>query len=205
LLAEPDTEVIVVDNGSLDGSRGYLASTGVNCLLLDHNAGQSIGRNMGIACTRAPYVMMLDGDILYVPGTLTRFKRILDENPKLGCVGVFGGEATVTQLDQADTEAPELYGLNTDHPIAWTQYGLFRREVLDECPLDESGWYALPGHGFEDNDLYQQMKVADWESGAVRGLKYYHERSTGVRKLLEYGLPKNDAEREAQLIEKWKL
>jgi GT2 family glycosyltransferase len=203
LVAEPDTEVIVVDNGSKDGSRSALTLTGVRCLLLEENFGQSTARNMGIACTRSPYVFLLDGDILYVPGSLETFRSVLVRHKELGCVGVHGAEANCDSRQEASQSFEEWTDLRTDFPMAWTQYGLFRRSVFSQCGFDETGYFGLPGHGHEDDDLYRQMRKAGYQSGYVGGLRYYHEKSTGIANLNKYHLPPNQREREAQFREKW--
>lgn len=205
LKDEPDTEIVVVDNGSLDLSRPFLAGAGVRSVLLEANRGISYARNVGIAATRAPFVMLLDGDIRYVPGSLATFKRVLDANPNFGCVGVYGREANTQDRSQAHVRFDTYDHLATDFPIAWTQYGLFRREVLITCPFDETDYFSLPGHGFEDDDLYHQMRAQGWTSAYMTGLKYYHEQSTGIKKLKEYCLPTYHDEREAQFRAKWGL
>ena len=58
-------EVIVVDDGSTDGSRQWLKSVpraNVRCVFGEENRGRSASRNAGIRAARGDIVVMIDGD-----------------------------------------------------------------------------------------------------------------------------------------------
>jgi glycosyltransferase involved in cell wall biosynthesis len=82
-------EVIVVNNGSTDGSLGVLQAFGDRIRLVSQeNRGQSGARNRGIAEARGELVAFLDADDAWLPGKLARqLKRI--ERPEVGLV--YGG------------------------------------------------------------------------------------------------------------------
>src|SRR5918912_3580484 len=74
LLAQtrPADEVVLVDNGSTDGSvelvrRGY---PGVMVLPLEDNLGFAAGNNRGIAASRGELVVTLNNDTIPSPGWL---------------------------------------------------------------------------------------------------------------------------------------
>ena len=74
LLAERDVdlEVVVVDDGSTDGTATLLAGLGdprVRALVRPH-AGIAAARNAGLAAARAPYLAFHDSDDLALPGRL---------------------------------------------------------------------------------------------------------------------------------------
>ena len=75
LLALPERPcVVVVDNGSSDGTAEALRDTyghdpHLDVVALDHNAG-AVGRNLGVARVRAPYVAFCDDDTWWEPGSL---------------------------------------------------------------------------------------------------------------------------------------
>jgi glycosyltransferase involved in cell wall biosynthesis len=83
-------EVIVVDDGSTDGTQQVLRSISDPRLtvLRQDNGGVSAARNAGLAVARAPYIFFLDADDLLTPDALSRMVRTLDNNPdRVACFG----------------------------------------------------------------------------------------------------------------------
>lgn len=87
-----DFELVVVDDGSGDGSREYLElrsreDTRVRVLPLPQNAGISGARNAGIEAARGSYVSIIDSDDRFLPDTLRKqldaFHRLQKESPGL--------------------------------------------------------------------------------------------------------------------------
>jgi GT2 family glycosyltransferase len=81
-------EVVVVDNGSTDGTREFLrdwAETRPH-LTLVFNAGFALGCNQGIAAARGEHIVLLNNDVVVTDGWLGRLLRPL-RNPEVGIVG----------------------------------------------------------------------------------------------------------------------
>ena len=81
-------ELIVVDDGSSDGSGGDLAQLAVDRgenIRIEHteNRGPAAARNRGVAMARAPLIAFLDSDDLWLPEKLERHLEFMRENP--GC------------------------------------------------------------------------------------------------------------------------
>jgi glycosyltransferase involved in cell wall biosynthesis len=94
LAQDCDCELIMVDDGSTDGSsaiaRAYAARYPDRCHYVDHlghaNRGMSASRNAGIRASRAPYVTFIDGDDVWPQGKLREQMEFLDAHPEIGMV-----------------------------------------------------------------------------------------------------------------------
>lgn len=75
-------EVIVVDNGSRDGSAEILADR-PDLLLLrnERNLGFAAAVNAAYACSRGEMILLLNSDVCFRPGALTVLARFLRERP----------------------------------------------------------------------------------------------------------------------------
>lgn len=86
-----DIEVIVVDDGSPDGTAGlldrYAARDERVVAVSQENRGVSAARNRGIGMARGVYVAMLDQDDVFPPERLELQCAFLQRNPSVGAVG----------------------------------------------------------------------------------------------------------------------
>jgi N-acetylglucosaminyl-diphospho-decaprenol L-rhamnosyltransferase len=103
-----EVELVVVDNGSSDGTLELLRARGVEHLALPENLGFAVAMNRGAAATRAPFVLGLNADTLVEPGAIGTLAEALAADPGLG-----GVQPRILQLGSAagtgDPDAARLY------------------------------------------------------------------------------------------------
>src|SRR5581483_5401490 len=77
-------EIVVVDNGSTDGTAAAVRQRFpmVRCLRLARNRGAA-ARNAGVQACRRPYIALCDDDTWWEPGSLRRAADLLDAHPSL--------------------------------------------------------------------------------------------------------------------------
>ncbi|MDO8728335.1 MAG: glycosyltransferase [bacterium] len=80
-------EVIVVDDGSTDGTVKYLQSLKLPIkIIAKENGGVSSARNTGIKVAQGGYVAFLDSDDLWLPGILKSQLEFLEFHPEIPLV-----------------------------------------------------------------------------------------------------------------------
>jgi N-acetylglucosaminyl-diphospho-decaprenol L-rhamnosyltransferase len=82
-------EILVVDNGSTDGSQAMVSDKFPEVCLYqsEENLGFSRGNNRGIDLTSGAYVLLLNSDAFITEGALAALMRIIEQHPKAGIVG----------------------------------------------------------------------------------------------------------------------
>ena len=82
-------ELVVVDDGSVDGSGDIVESVNDSRIRLvrQDNAGVSAARNRGVGESTAPYVCFLDADDWWEPTFLEEMAGLLERHPNAGIYG----------------------------------------------------------------------------------------------------------------------
>lgn len=89
LLACPlDIEVIVVDNASSDGSlEGLQGLSQVSVISNSTNVGFAAACNIGLQAASAPFLLFLNPDCIFQPGTIAMLLAELQSGHRVGMVG----------------------------------------------------------------------------------------------------------------------
>ncbi|MFN4130405.1 MAG: glycosyltransferase family 2 protein [Paracoccaceae bacterium] len=144
-----DCEIIVVDDGSTDGSWHVIAQSGVNGVRI-RNRGQVGACLVGLKRTMAPFVLFLDADDMLKPGSLGRIIALLDE-------GIAKLQFPLTRIDRAgDVIGPALPALED-----------FRDRSGLAAEVLRSGTYVSPptsGNVFR-RDVCALLSEVDYDHG----------------------------------------
>jgi glycosyltransferase involved in cell wall biosynthesis len=165
-----EQEIIVVDDGSRDGTREQLEIDFGRRLtvLRTERLGVSGARNHGMAAARGDYIALLDSDDEWLPEKLELQVRFLEARPDFGMV-----ITDVVQIDrqrapydllrrrEAIPEDGDVLNYVLRNPALAPSSALFRRRVLDHVGLFD---ITLPTA--EDIDFHLRVALR-WKIGVI--------------------------------------
>lgn len=190
---DPALPIVVVDNGSVDGSVEALRARfpGVDVLATGENLGFAEGCNRGIARTRADWVYLFNNDAVSTPGALTALRDAAAAAPRdVGmiqpCV-VFtkhpdkvnsSGVVVFTNGSARDRHFGEQIDAAREpaEPFCTTAgAALYRREMLDEVRQDSGYLDRSFFMYYEDVDLGWRCRLGGWRAMYVPGAVVRHK------------------------------
>jgi len=192
----PGVEVLVVDNGSTDGSDRALEQRFAGRLRLlrtGRNLGFGAGNNVGIRAARGRCLILLNSDAVAAPSFARELVAAAEADPRIGMVAAKVLE--YGRRDVIDTVGHLLYpdGLNRGRgrlDVDRGQYdalhtalfpsgaaALYRRAMLDEVGLFDEGFFLYG----DDAELGLRGRLAGWHCAlAPRAVAYHrYSRSSG--------------------------
>ncbi|MEO3884765.1 glycosyltransferase [Nonomuraea sp. B5E05] len=110
--------VILVDNGSTDGTAGFVSRHFPDVRLVEQ--GTNLGapaRNIGVRMAATPYVAFADDDSWWAPGALELAADVLDAHPRLAVLGarvLVGPEERLDPVSELMRHSP--LGIEPDLP-----------------------------------------------------------------------------------------
>ncbi|MCP6682275.1 glycosyltransferase [Bacillus nakamurai] len=160
---QEEIELIIVDNGSSDGTKDYLSKLpDAKVILNEKNLGFAKGCNQGIEAAAGDNLLFLNNDTMVTKNWLSNMLRVLYQSERTGMVGpvsnyVSGAQMlpdTYQTLEEMEPFA-EAYCVREKHKTkrVLRLVGfclLVKRDVIEEIgPFDERFGYG----SFEDDDL----------------------------------------------------
>ncbi|MCL5947710.1 MAG: glycosyltransferase [Actinobacteria bacterium] len=184
---EVSDEVIVVDNGSTDGTQEYLGRyPWVKVVRNDRNLGFAAGNNKGAAIATRPLVVFLNNDTI-LAGRWLDALVLPFADPLVGATGPRSNYVTGPQLVPDVTYGPSDMLSMRHFAARWSAQhagevdeveGLIgfclavRRSAFEDVGgFDESFGVG----GYEDNDLCMRMRSAGWKLCISHGSFVHHE------------------------------
>jgi GT2 family glycosyltransferase/tetratricopeptide (TPR) repeat protein len=150
-----DYEVIVVDNGSTDGSREMIEEQypHVRLLKLPDNMGFAIACNEGIKASNAEYIVLLNNDIEVTPDWLKELYEGMERHPECGM-----GTTKMMFLDQRD-----VFYNTGDLFHSWSAGGGRGQgeKDLGQYDREEYVFGACAGAGIYRRDFFNKVGLFD--------------------------------------------
>jgi len=190
-----NVEIIVVDNGSTDGSVHALKTSFPNWVYIDHkdNIGFTGGMNSGIESAKGDYIVPLGVDVYLNKDFVDNCVRIMKTRPKVGALGANEYKWINGQLtEELRMPGPAYFNrfrikgvtCKIDTPIAPSfgvtgSFPFLRRKALIEIKrLDGHIYDPVFFCGWDDIDLWWRMQLRGWECYATTETKAWHVGSS---------------------------
>ena len=180
-------EVILVDNGSVDGSCAFVAASypWVRLIELPENFGFCKAVNEGIKASRAPYVLLLNNDIEVTRDFIEQMLQGIRRHPK-----AFSGAARMIQFHDRDRlddagnyycalgwafargKGKSIHAYDQEEQVFATCAGaaIYRSEFLDKTGYFDEEHFAY----LEDLDVCYRARIMGYENWYAPKAVVYH-------------------------------
>jgi GT2 family glycosyltransferase len=162
-----DFNLIVVDNGSTDGSAEYVREQWPTADLfeLPENVGVAAALNRGVERGEAPYVALLNNDIELEADWLAELVQALEQHPEAG--SATGKLLSFSERDVIDGAGDEIMwsGVTTRRGHGERDHGQFDTPAAIFSASGAASLYrrrAFDVVGSFDEDFYAYLEDVDW-------------------------------------------
>lgn len=193
----PRREVVVVDNGSTDGTAELLRTlaerdASVRPVFLPENRGYPAAANAGLAAARGRWLVLLNNDTVVTRGWASTLVRHLVRDPRLGLVGPVTNaianaakvEVGYRGLDDLAAWAASWTRAHDSETFAIPSLAFFcvamPRAVYETVgPLDARFGIGM----FEDGDYCRRVRAAGYDVRCARDAFVHHWQMASFRTL----------------------
>jgi len=174
--AQPDTELIVIDDASIDDVSSVAQNAGAQVLRLPRNVGPAAARNQGARCARGQVLFFVDADVVVAHDAIARVRDFLECHQEIAAV--FGSY-------DANPAAPGLVSQyrnllhhfvhqagRTEASTFWAGCGAVRRAVFESVGGFDSGRFPRPS--IEDIELGYRLRRAGYRIFLDKSLQGMH-------------------------------
>lgn len=169
-------EVMVVDNGSVDGSVDYLKENfpQVNLVVNERNLGFCGGNNSGIRKAAGSYLVLVNYDAELEPDCIEEMMKAMEQHPEAGVIAskiVLADDANKIDaagiaicpdglsIGRGRTEAASLYDEEAEVFFASDCCCLYRKAMLDDIGLYDDDFFAYA----EETDMGWRAQLKGWK------------------------------------------
>lgn len=203
LVKEPDSEIIVINNNSRDGTSQFLER--YDCVIKNNNIVKTFAEsnNAGARLAQGDTLLFLNNDTRICSGMIAEMKKTLDSSKSIGAVGCTLKLMDNPQMIQhagvyfTDTFVPYELGLNLPWGLSALESNDLRITKTREVPsvtaacmmMPKKLFFELEGfdegyrNGWEDTDLMLKVRekgLQIWYTGNTYALhKHFGSRDRG--------------------------
>ena len=178
-------DVLVVDNGSTDGSAEWLKEHQIPGIFLKENTGFSGAVNAGIRASRTPYVILLNNDTEAEPDYIEELVKAIEQSPR-----IFSVSPRMIQMHRRERmdDGGDMYSImgwayqrgvgqeieRYERPChifsACAGAAIYRREIFEEIGYFDEMHFAY----LEDIDVGYRAKIAGYYNRYCPSAIVYH-------------------------------
>jgi len=195
-IAYPRTrlEIILVDNGSTDGSQKFISDNYPRVKIIENkaNLGFARGTNIGIQQARGEYIAVLNNDTYLDKDWTAEVLQGVKENPD---IGIFGSRIYLDGLEKTFDIVAQGFGKNGRTINIGAGYpdrgqfdalkevfgvsacaAIYRRGVLEDIGVFDEDFF----NSYEDNDLHFRANILGYRCMFLKDAIVYHKGTATI-------------------------
>jgi GT2 family glycosyltransferase len=176
--------IIAIDNGSIDGTPGYLRelkerlADKLEVIFNKENMGFVKGVNQGLSVSTAPYVCFANNDLIFTKGWLDEMISLFERNKLIGILNPnsnnlgmhISGKESIESL--AIVLKNRYKGIFTEMPFCIGFCMVMRRDIIDKSKGLSEDYAPM---FFEDSDISMKAKEMGYLIGVAKGAYVWHK------------------------------